>query len=146
MINRSFSLLALALALMACLGIPSARAQAAPFGGRVVRSDSSLEHLRAAIDSGIAMLESQHYRDFLDRFVEPSQRTKVMEGMEMDAKARQFGMEKADMVLEALKSIRRRKPTMTEDGSIATFRLPKKIDSHRSIEFSRVDGVWYLRD
>ncbi|HVZ37739.1 MAG TPA: hypothetical protein VHI13_00535 [Candidatus Kapabacteria bacterium] len=146
MINRSFSLLALVLVLTACPGITSVRAQATRFGGHVVHGDSSPEHLRAAIDSGIVMLESQHYRDFLDRFVEPSRRTQMMEGMEMEAKARQFGMEKADMVLEALKSIRRRKPVVAADGSLATFKLPKKIGSHRTIEFTRVDGVWYLRN
>ena len=102
--------------------------------------------LRAAIDSGIAMLSADDCLTFLKRFISPDQIEDVRKAGGVEDLVEPFRAGKAKALLGVLKSIRKGRPSYDSTGMRATFKLPKKAPGHGTIEFERIDGVWYIRN
>lgn len=115
-------------------------------GHRAADAAEDLAQLRAAIDSGIVMLEKKRYVAFLQRFVIPAKLADVQEERTMEEFAESFAKGKAKVLLSVLKEVRRKKPVMGEEEGVATYKLRKRRGVPGEIEFERVDGVWYIRN
>lgn len=163
---RTFMLGALASAIFFLWSAPAGRAEAAAVhqsgvGARAAsfrpdvgdrgaadraRLRDQLPKLRAAIDSGIALLEAQQWKPFLERFIVPAQKEAVMRIGGIDELVKEFTDEKAMVLLNALKDVRLRTPKFNEAKSTATLRLTKRLGGHATIVFQLVDGAWYIVD
>jgi hypothetical protein len=98
--------------------------------------------LRRRIDTAIAMLTAREHRAFLEAFVEPE----YLAHKSVDAIIEDFAEDKADLLLSVLKEIKNKTPKYTENGTVATYKIRKRRDTHPAINFILVDGVWYLRN
>jgi hypothetical protein len=97
------------------------------------------DDLDASIDLAISMLEKKSYRVFLERFIAPEDRPKLLKDGGIDAILPEFSKYKADGVLEMLRSIRGTKPTTK--GNEAVFEAKDK-----DIRWVLEDGKWYIRN
>jgi hypothetical protein len=119
---------------------PAALVAAAPSAAG--RTNPETARLKATIDSMIVMLEAGQSRPFLERFVEPE----FLAQKGVDAIIEEFEEEKVELLLSVLKEIRTRKPTYSKRGTIATYKIRKRSETKRTINFIKVDGLWYLRN
>src|SRR5205085_12249001 len=110
--------------------------------GSPVKGNPETAKLHARIDSGIVMLEAHQYREFLQAFVDPE----FIEHKGVDAILEEFQEEKAELLLSVLKEIRTNKPSYRKGNTVASFKLRKRPDAHGYINFTRVDGVWYIKN
>ena len=100
---------------------------------------SPVDALHAAIESAIAMLEKKSYREFLERFVAPADRKKLFADGGIEKILPDFARDKAQPLLEMLRSIRDGKPRM--EGADAVFDTKDK-EMHWVLD----GGEWYIRN
>jgi hypothetical protein len=120
----------------------SSTVAAMPAPAAPMKANPETAKLHARIDTAIAMLEAGENRRFLEAFVEPE----YLEQKTVDAILEEFEEEKVEILLSVLKEIRTKKPTYKEKGTVAVFKLKKRPDVRNTINFIKVDGVWYLRN
>ena len=97
------------------------------------------DDLGATIDLAISMLEQKSYRAFLERFIAPIDRPKLLKEGGIDKMLPAFADEKAQSLLEMLRAIRGKKPRMSDDEAV--FETPDK-DMHWVLDH----GKWYIRN
>lgn len=50
-------------------------------------------------------------------------------------------------MLEVLKSLKDKKPKLSEDGNTATFDLPENpVFSKKAIVFTKIEGRWFINN
>jgi hypothetical protein len=97
------------------------------------------DDLGATIDLAISMLENESYREFLDRFIAPMDRPKVLKEGGIEKLLPSFAKDKAQELLAMLRAIRGTKPRMS--GDEAVFGTQDK-DMHWVLDH----GKWYIRN
>lgn len=100
------------------------------------------EKVETAITGGIKLLEAKDYAGFLKAFVEPEMLGKFGDGI--DEFAKMFGEKKGPQLLGVLKKIKDMKPTMEQDGKVASFDVEIDGSSKKGIKFKKIDKYWYI--
>src|SRR5262245_42048385 len=122
------------LVLSSTLGVQQARVAATPPDPR--------ERLETAIAEGIKLLEAKDYAKFLTMFVPPEV---LASRGPIEQFAAEFASRKGPMALVALKQIQNAKPTMSPDGSVATYELiPAPEGGPGSITWQKTGKYWYI--
>jgi hypothetical protein len=101
------------------------------------------ESLETAIPHGIKLLEGKKYAEFLKAYA-PPEFVKRLGDDGVKRFAEEFGMEKAKALLNALKEIKGTKPTLSDDGKKATFKLKTMIAGRDSMTWYKNDKNWYI--
>lgn len=119
------------------------------FAGAEEKGKKADEDLGQAILQGIAMLEAKEYEKFLERYVPPADKARMLEysappgrpAKSMKEIAQEFGKENGERLLAVLKFVKDQKPEFSEEGAKANFTPPKAV---HKVEFKKVDGKWYV--
>lgn len=123
---------------------PSAPASSAPIASgsaSVISPDDDPTRgadLDATIEVAIRMLEAKQYRAFLERFIAPRDRPKLLRDGGVDKLLPEFEAEKAERVLALLKGLRGRPPR--REGARAIFEGDKRI------VWVQEGGRWYIEN
>jgi hypothetical protein len=104
------------------------------------------EKLETAIPEGVRLLEAKEYATFIKHFAEPDQLKKATRDTSLEAFAKEFGQEKAAILLKVLKSIKDTKPAFSADGKKATYNLKDDVAGKKTITFVKVDKYWYIQN
>ena len=103
--------------------------------------------LETALPHGIALLEAERYKEFLEAFCVPAELKQALRGQTLDEFAKSFGEGgDADVLLRVLKSIRTQEPVMSDEGTVATYRVTEKDAPRNTIEFTLIEGRWYINN
>jgi hypothetical protein len=102
------------------------------------------EKVDTAIAGGIKLLEAKDYAGFLKAFVEPEMMEKFSKDGSIDEFAKMFGEKKGPQLLEVLKKIKYMKPTMEQDGKVASFDVEIEGTSKKGIKFRKIEKYWYI--
>lgn len=101
------------------------------------------ENLDTAITEAIRLLEKKDYAAFLTTFSEPGRMAKRRDSIQEFAA--EFGRERAALVLDMLKHIQKAKPTMSENGTVATFAIDPKLTGGRdNVRWRKTERYWYI--
>ena len=101
------------------------------------------ENLDTAIAEAIRLLEKKDYAGFLTTFSEPGRLAKRRDSLQEFAA--EFGRERAGMVLGVLKQIQKTKPSVSENGTVATFKVdPAPAGGRDNIRWRKTDRYWYI--
>ena len=93
----------------------------------------------------VKLLEAKDYTSVLNAAVPPDTLKKLTEKQTVEEFAKEFGQKKAGELLTVLKSLKDAKPTLSEDGSKATFDIPEAVKFRKkTIVFQRIEKRWYL--
>ena len=57
-----------------------------------------------------------------------------------------FGEKHAAQLLGVLKTLKDKKPKLSEDGNSATFEIPENPVFGKVIEFTKIENRWYIKD
>lgn len=103
--------------------------------------------LETAVPHGITLLEEKRYKEFLEAFCVPAELKGLLRDQTLDEFADSFvkGGD-ADVLLRVLKSIRSQEPVLSEEGTVATYRVTEKDAPRDTIEFVLIEGRWYIRN
>jgi hypothetical protein len=102
--------------------------------------------VRAAVGEGIRLLEKKEYRRFLEKFVSPDDMQKILRRLTIEQFADEFGRGKAADMLEVLKHVRNKKPTLDKDGKKATFQIEIKGAPRDQIRFIKIGRRWCIQN
>lgn len=103
--------------------------------------------LETALPHGVKLLDEKRYKDFLTAFVHPDDIAALPPGQTLDDITASFGEgEKAVVLLAVFRSILGAKPTLSEEGTVATYAVPVKEAPRDEIQFTLRDGRWYIRN
>jgi hypothetical protein len=94
--------------------------------------------LSASLEIAIRMLENKQYRAFLERFVAPKDRPKLLRDGGIDKLLPEFESDKAARLLEMLRALRGRTPR--REGARAVF------DGDQRIVWIREGGRWFIEN
>ncbi|SRR5579883_2248084 len=110
--------------------------------GGCMRRDPQRE-LRATVDEAIAMLDRGDHAQFLERFVAPDERERVLGGAPLEVRARQFGQQAGARMLRRLRAVRpadcRLDEQKHEYDCLVGAMEPDLV-------FAKIAGRWYLRN
>jgi len=105
------------------------------------------ERVETAITEGIRLLEAKQYEAFVKAFVPPDDLKKVTEKKPLNEFVDKFAEKKAPHLLDILKSIKDTTPTLSADGTSATFALKKDLATVKEdITFKKIDKYWYIQN
>ena len=97
-----------------------------------------------AIAEAIRLLEAEEYRTFVEQFVPPEALNTVVAMMTLDEFAQDFADKSAGKVLEILRMLRGRTPSLNADGTVATFTLGESIAGRDSFALVKIGRYWYI--
>jgi hypothetical protein len=106
-------------------------------------SDAS-DELRETILKAISLLETQQYDQYILLVTPPNELPEVLKDYglaEMD-----WTSQREELALNMLKLVVDQTPELNEDGSIATFTIPKDLDPAGLLQLQKIDGKWYGKD
>jgi hypothetical protein len=130
-------------AVLACVVGFAALGRAAP--AKPAKADPR-EKLETAIPEGIRLLEAKEHKTFLQKFAAPDDLARFTRKLSLEELARQFGKDKAVVLLKILRSVKGKKPTIEAKGKKATFKHNVKGAGKESISFVKVDKFWYIQN
>ena len=134
-LRRGFLVVSLSLLLVAA-------ATAAPAPD--VKTDPH-ESLETLITEGIRLVEAKEYVKLIEFLVSPEELAKMKVKKEtIEDIAKEFGGKKADVLLKVLKQIKTQKPTLSGEGTKATYKLKEIDGAGPEISFKRIEKQWYL--
>ena len=105
--------------------------------------------LEQTISSAISLLEAKHYEQFARLMIPPNRLAEFKkEGLTVPRIAEGYRKFQGEQVLNILKQLDGQTPELSEDGSLATFAIPKELDPNGKglVHFAKVDGKWYAKD
>ncbi len=95
----------------------------------------------------IRLLEAKDFATLLETLVPPSDFKKITAETPIAEFAKEFGKEKATQLLEVIKSLKDKKPKLSEDGNTATFDLPENpVFPKNTIVFTKIEGRWFIQN
>lgn len=120
-------------------------------GGLGDSGDAVMGDLQKAIPYGIALLEKQDYRTFLEEFVQPEQMAKLTSTRTLEEFANNFGAAKARDLLAVLQAIQTLPGRLESDGDLVIYTIPEDIAEARGIEkremaFIRSNNHWHIHN
>ena len=98
--------------------------------------------LAKALDEAVGLLENERYEDFLKNFAHPDDLAEMLKSGPIEELAAEFKGEKAEVLLDVLKSISDQSPDLRDDGKTAVF----ATKMNRPMMFLLLDGRWYLKN
>jgi hypothetical protein len=107
---------------------------------------SPQESLDTAIPDAIKLLEGKQYIEFVKRYGPPRE-AKFVSSLNLDGQAEfiaQFGKGKGPKLLTALRDIKGTKPTLSDDGKKATFKLKTKVGDKESMTWNKDGKNWRI--
>lgn len=127
------------LGIMLVIGTSSAWADKAP-----TKDDPNAkrEKVETAVAEMARMLEAKEYKKAVETFMTPDELKKVPD---LDKLIEGFSGEKAEKLLQVLKSLKDAKPVMSDDDKKATYELKEEIAGKKEIVFVKVDKYWYIK-
>lgn len=102
------------------------------------------EKVETAVAGGIKLLEAKNYVGFLEAFVEPEMLEKFSKGGSIEDFAKKFGQDKAPVLLKILNKIKDMKPTMEQNGKVASYDVEVEGSPKKGIKFKKIDKYWYI--
>ena len=109
--------------------------------------DDIRQHLDKLVPETIRLLEAKEYATVLETLVPPDELKKIIAEHPLAEFAAKFGENKAASLLAVLKSVRDKKPKVSDDGNTATFELADSPEALRkTLVFARVEGRWYIKN
>ena len=104
-------------------------------------------NLDKLVPETVRLLEAKDYATVLETLVPPADFKKITADAPLAEFAKEFGKEKAAQLLEVLKSLKDKKPKLSEDGNTATFALPENpVFPKNAIVFTKIEGRWYINN
>ncbi len=95
----------------------------------------------------IRLLEAKEYATVLETLVLPEDFKKITDTTPLAEFAKEFGMEKAGQLIEILKSLKDKKPKLSEDGNTATFELLENpVNGKNKLAFTKIEGFWFMNN
>ena len=102
-------------------------------------------NLDKLVPEAVRLLEAKEYATVLDTLMPPDEFKKITAQMPLAEFAAKFGENNASHLLAALKTLKDKKPKISEDGSKATFDLTEIPGvGKKDMVFSKIEGRWYL--
>ena len=102
-------------------------------------------NLDKLVPEAVRLIEAKDFATVLDTLMPPDEFKKITAQMPLAEFAAKFGERNAASLLSALKSLKDKKPKVSEDGSKATFDLTEIPGVPRKdMVFSKIEGRWYL--
>jgi hypothetical protein len=98
--------------------------------------------LAKALDEAVGLLENERYEDFLKNFAHPDDLTEMLKSGSIEELAAEFKGEKAEVLLDVLKSISDQSPDLRDNGTAAVF----ATKMNRPMMFLLLAGRWYLKN
>jgi hypothetical protein len=99
------------------------------------------------VPEAIRLLEAKDYATLLETLVPPEDFKRITAETPLAEFAKEFGKEKAAQLLDVLKTLKDKKPKLSEDGKTATFDLPENpVFPKNKIVFSKVEGRWFINN
>ncbi len=110
--------------------------------------DEVRQNLDQLVPETIRLLEANEYATVLETLVRPDEFKKFIGDGQLAEAAEQFGKNAAARLLELMKVVKDLKPTLSEDGIVATFDIPQKnSETHtKPMIFTKIDGKWFLNN
>lgn len=101
--------------------------------------------LETALPHGVKLLEEKRYKEFFETFVHPDDLPDLPPGQTLDDVAESFGRsDRSAVMLSVFTSIQAERPVLSEDGTVATYKVTVKKAPRDEIRFVRRDGRWYV--
>lgn len=104
------------------------------------------ENLDTTIAEMTRLLEKKDYETLLRKFVAPRDLEQITTKLPFPDFAKSFGENKTATLLKVLAAVKETTPTLSDDKSLATFKLKEEIDGKRDIKFQKVDKFWYIKN
>lgn len=106
------------------------------------------KHLRTLITQGSQLLKKKKYAAFLQRFISPKDKKRILGSSSMKALAPRFGKYKAAMLLSVFEWIHDQKPTLSKNQKQATYSLKgfRSSTPKKELRFVKIQGIWYVQD
>ncbi len=110
--------------------------------------DEIRQNLDKLVPETIRLLEAKEYATVLETLVPPDEFKKFIGEVPLAEATEQFGKNAAAKLLELMKVVKDLKPTLSEDGIVATFDIPQKTpETHKKpMVFTKIDGKWFLNN
>jgi hypothetical protein len=103
-------------------------------------------NLDKLIPEVIRLLEAKDFAAVLETLVPPDDFKQMTAAQPLAEFAKEFGEHNASELLKALKAIKGMKPKVSDDGGKTTYELPEGGEfPHKTMEFLRVEGRWFLK-
>ena len=102
--------------------------------------------LKTAIAYALDLLEKEDYQQFIQQMAHPEDLKSTLAARKLDELVRSFSKEKGAVTLTVFKRIQSADPQLSDDGRRAVFTADVPGFSPKKLTFSRVDGLWYLRN
>jgi hypothetical protein len=99
-----------------------------------------------AIDDCIRLLENKEYSVVLKKYVVPEDLEKILTDMSFEKLEENFAGDKAESLLNALKTAKGKRIEYNEDESVCTIYLGKVESGPDKIIFKKSDDLWYIAD
>lgn len=129
--------------------IRSAVALAAAFtlGFAAPVPDEIRGNLDKLVPEAIRLIEAKEYVLLIETLATPDDIKNINSNGGVAKVAEEFGKENAPELLAVLKSLKDKKPKLSEDGNTATYSLEDIPDVHKKeIVFTKIEGRWYIKD
>lgn len=104
-------------------------------------------NLDKLIPEAIRLIEAKEYVTLIETLATPEDIKNMNTEGGVAKVAEEFGKERAAELLAALKSLKDKKPKISEDGNTVTYSLNDVTDAHEGeIVFTKIEGRWYIKD
>jgi len=100
--------------------------------------------LDTAIADGIKLLTAKDFETFVNRYAAPDELREMKAADEFEAVVQRFAGDKSELLLIVLKEIKGKEPKLTRKNHLATFPIEHKKSPRETIEFEKIEGLWYL--
>lgn len=105
------------------------------------------QNIEKFVPEVVRLLEAKQYPEVIRAILAPTQLAEITKNVSLEKFAAQFGEKKAPQLLVVLNGIKGSKPVLSENGSVATFKVPDEIKSpKRTVVFKQIDKKWYLQN
>jgi hypothetical protein len=95
----------------------------------------------------VRLLEAKDYASVLEALVPPDIFKQITAETPIAEFAKKFGETKAASLLAVLKTVKDKKPKLSEDGNTATFVLPENPEfPKKEIIFAKVENRWFIKN
>lgn len=103
------------------------------------------ESLDTAIAEGIRLLEAKEYEGFIKTFAVPEELKSITSKVPMEQLVEGF-KSKGEHALSDLKVIKALKPEVSADGKTATYKADGEKGPKRTLVFTKIDKLWYVKN
>jgi hypothetical protein len=100
--------------------------------------------LESAIADGIKLLAAKDFETFITRYAAPDELREMKAADEFEEVVQRFAGGKSELLLIVLKEIKDKEPKLTRKERLATFPIEYKKSPRETIEFEKIEGLWYL--